>query len=71
MGSEAGLSQIQADLETLKLSILEQEKAVETKQTEFYNFQSAVQKKEMEIQELRFQLEQAKRNEQMTGSILS
>ncbi len=71
VGSESGLASMQAELETLKLTILEQEKAVETKQQDFYNFQSAVQKKEMEIQELRFQLEQAKRNEQMTGSILS
>ncbi|MBC7420361.1 MAG: chromosome segregation protein SMC [Bdellovibrio sp.] len=71
VGSESGLASMQAELETLKLTILEQEKAVETKQQDFYAFQSAVQKKEMEIQELRFQLEQAKRNEQMTGSILS
>ena len=71
MGSESSLSQMQAQLETLKLTILEQEKAVETKQNDFFNFQSSVQKKEMEIQELRFELEQAKRNEQMTGNILS
>lgn len=71
MGSEANLAQMQSELETLKLTILEQEKAVENKQTEFYNFQNAVQKKEMEIQELRFSLEQAKRNEQMTGNILN
>lgn len=71
VGSEADLSQMQATLETLKLTILEQEKAVETKQQDFYNHQSSVQKKELEIQELRFTLEQAKRNEQMTGSILS
>lgn len=71
LGSETDLSQMQAQLETLKLSILEQEKAVENRQQEFYNFQSSVQKKEMEIQELRFNLEQAKRNEQMTGNILS
>lgn len=71
MGSEAQLSQMQSQLEALKLTILEQEKAVEVKQQEFYSFQTSVQKKEMEIQELRFTLEQAKRNEQMTGSILS
>ncbi|MBC7754229.1 MAG: chromosome segregation protein SMC [Moraxellaceae bacterium] len=71
LGSETNLNQMQAELETLKLSILEQEKAVEIKQEEFYSHQSSVQKKEMEIQELRFNLEQAKRNEQMTGSILS
>ncbi len=71
VGSEANLAQMQSDLETLKLTILEQEKAVETKQQDFYSFQASVQKKELEIQELRFQLEQAKRNEQMTGNILS
>ncbi len=71
VGSESTLAIMQTELETLKLGILEQEKAVETKQQEFFNFQSLVQKKEMEIQELRFQLEQAKRNEQMTGNILN
>ena len=71
VGSESTLATMQSELETLKLSILEQEKAVETKQQDFYNYQSSVQRKEMEIQELRFQLEQAKRNEQMTGSILN
>lgn len=71
VGSETELASMQSELETLKLSVLEQEKAVENKQQEFYNFQASVQKKELEIQELRFQLEQAKRNEQMTGNILN
>ena len=71
VGSEADLATMQSQLETLKLSILEQEKAVEDKQQNFYNQQGLVQKKELEIQEYRFNLEQAKRNEQMTGSILS
>jgi chromosome segregation protein len=70
-GSEATLASMQSELEGLKLTVLEQEKAVEAKQQDFFTFQSSVQKKEMEIQELRFELEQAKRNEQMTGSILS
>lgn len=71
VGSEADLSQMQSTLEALKLTILEQEKAVEDKQQQFFQFQSSVQKKEMEMQELRFELEQAKRNEQMTGNILN
>ncbi|MEQ1722756.1 MAG: chromosome segregation protein SMC [Pseudobdellovibrio sp.] len=71
VGSETNLSSMQAELETLKLSVLEQEKTVEASQQDFYSFQASVQKKEMEIQELRFELEQAKRNEQMTGNILS
>ncbi len=71
VSSEADLALMQSQLETLKLSILEQEKAVEDKQQNFYNQQGLVQKKELEIQEHRFNLEQAKRNEQMTGSILN
>jgi len=71
VGSEADLAGMQSQLEILKLSVLEQEKAVEDRQTEFFNHQGSVQKKELEIQELRFTLEQAKRNEQMTGSILN
>lgn len=71
VGSESQLASMQADLESLKLSVLEQEKAVDLQQQDFFKHQTSVQKKEMEIQELRFQLEQAKRNEQMTGSILS
>ncbi len=71
VGSEADLATMQSQLEILKLSILEQEKAVEDKQQNFYNQQGLVQKKELEIQEHRFNLEQAKRNEQMTGSILN
>lgn len=70
-GSEATLASMQSELEGLKLTVLEQEKAVEAKQQDFFTFQASVQKKEMEIQELRFELEQAKRNEQMTGNILS
>ena len=62
---------MQSTLEELRLTILEKEKSVEVKQQEFYNHQAAVQKKELEIQELRFNLEQAKRNEQMTGNILN
>ena len=71
VGSEADLAAMQSQLETMKLSVLEQEKAVEDRQQEFFNHQGLVQKKELEIQELRFNLEQAKRNEQMTGNILS
>ncbi|MFV8259741.1 chromosome segregation protein SMC [Bdellovibrio bacteriovorus] len=67
---ETNLSTLQGQLEVLKLQILEKEKAVEEQQTEYFTKQSTVQKKEMEIQELRFEIEQARRNEQMTGTIL-
>jgi chromosome segregation protein len=67
---ESNLSGLQAQLEVLKLQILEKEKATETLQSAYYDKQSSTQKMEMEIQELRFEIEQARRNEQMTGNIL-
>lgn len=67
---ESTLSGLQASLETLRLQILEKEKDLEVQQSAYYDKQSANQKMEMEIQELRFEIEQARRNEQMTGNIL-
>lgn len=67
---ESNLSSLQSELETLKLSILEQEQKVEETQNLHFEKQSFVQKKEMEIQELKFEIEQARRNEVMTGTIL-
>jgi chromosome segregation protein len=67
---ESTVSTLQAQFETLKLQILEKEKSVEVVQTQYYEKQSFTQKREMEIQELRFEIEQARRNEQMTGNIL-
>lgn len=66
----SNLAQLQSDLETLKLSILEQEKKVEETQTLHFEKQSLVQKRELEIQELKFEIEQARRNEVMTGTLL-
>lgn len=68
---ESDLATLQTELETLKLSILEKEKSVENIQTSYYDKQSFVQKRELEIQELRFEIEQARRNEQMTGNLLT
>lgn len=64
------LSGMQADLETRRLTLLEQEKNVESIQEMHYALQTQVQKKEMQLQELRFEIEQGRRNEQMTGSLL-
>ncbi len=66
----SNLSQLQAELEVLKLSIVEQEKRVEDTQVHYYSKQSLVQKKELETQELKFEIEQARRNEVMTGTLL-
>lgn len=67
---ESNLSGLQAQLEVFKLQVLEKEKSVETLQTTYFEKKSATQKMELEIQELRFEIEQARRNEQMTGTIL-
>lgn len=64
------LSGMQSDLETRRLTLLEQEKKVEQLQELHYELQSQVQKKEMQLQELRFEIEQGRRNEQMTGTLL-
>lgn len=67
---EASVSRLQADLENLRLALLEKEKTVEVLQNTFFEKQSSAQKKEMQLQELRFEIEQARRNEVMTGSLL-
>ncbi len=67
---DSSLAQLQSELETLKLSLLEQEKNVEALQTQYYDKQSFVQKNELEIQELKFEIETARRNEQTTGTLL-
>jgi chromosome segregation protein len=67
---ESQLSTISSDLETLKLQLLEEEKSLEVFQNQNFETQSQVQKKEMEIQELKFEIEQARRNEMMTGNLV-
>lgn len=67
---EAQLGQIGAMIEELRVQVILQEKEVNRLQEESYSSQSAIQKKEMELQELKFEIEQARRNEQMTGTIL-
>jgi len=67
---ESSLGSLQSELETLRLALLEQEKSVEETQQQHFNSQGLVQKKELEIQELKFEIEQARRNEQMTGTLL-
>lgn len=67
---EAQLGQMQSDLEVLKLQILEKEKSLEVHQSQLFEQQTATQKKEMEIQELHFEIEQARRSKQMTGTLL-
>lgn len=64
------LVQFQATLETLRLEMLEQERRIGDLQSTFQVRQSLVQKKEFQIQELKFEIEQARRSEEMTGNLL-
>ncbi len=68
---EAKLSILFGEFETLKLQLLEKEKSLEVLQTQVFERQTSTQKKEMEIQELKFEIEQARRNEMMTGNLVS
>ncbi len=70
VSGESDLSGLQSNLETQRLTLLEQEKKVEQAQELHYALQSQIQKKEMQLQELRFEIEQGRRNEQMTGTLL-
>ncbi len=70
VAGESDFSGMQSDLESRRLLVLEQEKNVEKSQELHYALQSQVQKKEMQLQELRFEIEQGRRNEQMTGTLL-
>lgn len=67
---ENDLTQLETELETLKLGLLEQEKRIESFQNLQSGLQQEISKKELYIQELRFEVETARRNEQMTGSLV-
>ncbi len=64
------LANSQAQLESLRVDLLQKEAAVTNAQNAHYELQSSLQKQELEIQETKFQVEQAKRNKQMTGTML-
>ncbi len=68
--SDAEKSTLEAQVQEAKLLLVEIEKSVHEKQTSKFEAQSHVQRKEGEIQRISYEIEQAKRNEQMTGNLL-
>lgn len=68
--TQSEMGQKEASLQTMKLDLLEKEKAVEEKATAHGHLHAQTQRMENEIRELHFEIEQAKRNKEMTGSIL-
>jgi len=67
-GKVAGL---EADLATMRLQSVEQEKAVENLQREHQAAQTEAQNLEFTIRELNLEIDNARRNKEMTGSILA
>jgi chromosome segregation protein len=64
------VSQMESDLAAMRLNSLEQEKMVEGLQDEHQKAQNETQTLEFQIRELNFEIEQARRNKEMTGSML-
>lgn len=61
----------ETELQTLKLSVVEKEKQVEAEQIRHQQALQSVQALEKEIRELQFEIEQARRTEEITGNIRS
>jgi len=68
--NQSDMNQKEASLQTMKLDLLEREKSVEEKSLAHAGLHTKTQYLENEIRELHFEIEQAKRNKEMTGSIL-
>lgn len=60
----------EAELEDLRAQLAIRETEVADMQNRHATMKTDVQKKESELQELRFEIEQARRNKEMTGSLL-
>ena len=64
------LNEIEASLQEQKTAVAEKETLVQDTQLKFQSLQRIVIDKEKEIRELEFEIEQARRNKEMTGSIV-
>jgi chromosome segregation protein len=68
--SQTNLSGQESEVESLRVQMSENENAVNDAQTQQLILRNLVQKAESDLQELRFEIEQARRNKEMTGSML-
>jgi chromosome segregation protein len=68
--SQAEVAKLEAEVAQLRGGSLEGEKAIEDFRTQLKNNQDKVRIRENEIQELRFEIEQAKRSNEMAGSLI-
>ncbi len=69
MTSATDISQIDAHLQSLKADLAERERLAQNKQHEVKALHDAIRTKEKYIQELQFEIEQARRNKEMTGNL--
>jgi chromosome segregation protein len=68
---QAQYSTVVAELQNLKLELLELERTVTVEQTAHFEIQTLVQKKESSIQLLQLEIDTAKRNEELAGTLKS
>jgi chromosome segregation protein len=68
--AQTSLSGQETEVETLRAQMAEKEASVNDLQLQHMTLKSLVQMAENEITELRFEIEQARRNKEMTGSLL-
>ncbi len=69
LSSDSDMSQIEAELESLKLSLVEKETELNQAQQSFSEQKDSISKQENHIRELGFEIEQARRNKEMAGSV--
>lgn len=69
-GWSGKVAAMEADLSAQRVRSLEQEKLVETLMMDHQKTQTETQTLEFQIRELNFEIEQARRNKEMTGSML-
>lgn len=70
-GSEGRVSELEAQIASRRMELAEKEALVQTRQTEHRDLLNRVQEMEFRIRELNMQIDQARRSNDMTGSILS
>jgi chromosome segregation protein len=67
--SAGEIGQLEATLQTLKADLAERERLTQAKQLDVKALNDAIREKEKNIQELHFEIEQARRNKEMTGNL--
>jgi chromosome segregation protein len=69
LASISQMGQVEALLQTLKADIAERERLIQNKQQSNKEQSDTLRSKEKQIQEMGFEIEQARRNKEMTGSL--